>query len=390
MQTGGLDDNMAGRARGGKATAAQDMTAVSLEAPAFQSRAAGEIKTLTAIRGIAALGIVLFHMQFLLPDFEPGTGYLFVDLFFLLSGFIMSHVHGDDFRHSWRRPYARFLALRIVRIYPLYIFVLALYLGLETAKLGAVTSHPAFSINTLASFWRSLFMVQSWHLDTMVRWNVPGWSISSEWAAYLLTPALFSAVLYSSARAALPFVAACGVLLWWLYAAHGWLNLTYDFGAVRCVAEYSIGIALYRIYRTVDRNNASLGRQIAWVLPAALILSLANVIAAGNDLLTVALFAVDILGLALVSGRTARLFSSAPAMFLGRISYSLYMVQFLLIQMSGMVMRRYFPTSEMAPINFAFAAAAVILSLIAATFLFNYVEKPTRQVGRRLMASPPA
>lgn len=355
---------------------------------------AREIKPLTAIRGIAALGIVLYHAQFLLhplsgstATFAPGSpkGYLFVDLFFLLSGFIMSHVHGDDFRGSWRRPYARFLALRIVRIYPLYLLVLALFLAVETAKLGAATSHPAFSYNTLPSFWQSLLMLQSWHLDTAVRWNVPAWSISAECAAYLLTPALFSAVLYASGRAVWPFIAACGMLLWLLATPHRGLDLTYDFGAVRCIAEYSLGIALFRIYRAVDRNDAILRRQLAWALPVALALSLANVVAAGNDLLTVALFACDILGLAIASGRTARLFSSPPAMFLGRISYSLYMVHYLLIQVSGMFMGRYFPTSEMAAINFAFAAGAVVLSLIAATILFAQVEKPARQIGRRLM-----
>ena len=91
-----------------------------------------ELKPLTSIRGLAAIWVVFFHYN---RTFELSQmGYLGVDLFFILSGFIISYVYMDKFSSSElvSKNIKRFLALRLARIYPLHIFHITTYGGLYT------------------------------------------------------------------------------------------------------------------------------------------------------------------------------------------------------------------------------------------------------------------
>jgi len=149
------------------------------------------------LRFIAAAAIVLFHyrsqMTELVPAFavlEPiaAAGYLGVDLFFVLSGFILTYNYLDWFQRLERRAYLRFLGFRFARIYPVHLFTigfLALPLVLAIA-LGESLSHPEnFSVEDLV---RNLLLIHAWTTATLLNWNYPSWSISAEWFAYLLFP----------------------------------------------------------------------------------------------------------------------------------------------------------------------------------------------------------
>ncbi len=100
---------------------------------------------LTPLRGIAALMVVLFHARLLLfPQWMESiaghtqlieNGYLWVDLFFILSGLVLAHVYGETFARTPRTiGYGRFLWLRLTRVYPLYLVTLLLLVGWELYK----------------------------------------------------------------------------------------------------------------------------------------------------------------------------------------------------------------------------------------------------------------
>ena len=111
--------------------------------PAPQAPAA-EIPSLTPLRGVAALFVVAFHLTFYIPTLHYERtapifllGYLWVDFFFVLSGFIIAHVYGVGLgRGIANFPYARFLFLRWCRIYPLHAAVMALFVAFELACWG--------------------------------------------------------------------------------------------------------------------------------------------------------------------------------------------------------------------------------------------------------------
>jgi peptidoglycan/LPS O-acetylase OafA/YrhL len=118
-----------------------------------------QLPSLTPLRGVAALWVVLYHYcgtaQYLPNlDITPysyfiSKGYLGVDLFFMLSGFVMAHVYHDAFSESIGRHYRGFLVARIARLYPLHIFNLLLFVATAAASqlmssllTGSVESMP--------------------------------------------------------------------------------------------------------------------------------------------------------------------------------------------------------------------------------------------------------
>jgi peptidoglycan/LPS O-acetylase OafA/YrhL len=108
------------------------------------SGASDQLPSLTPLRGVAALWVVLYHYcgtaQFLPNlDITPHSyliskGYLAVDMFFILSGFVMAHVYRRTFSESVSKHYRGFLVARIARLYPLHVFILALFILAATAS----------------------------------------------------------------------------------------------------------------------------------------------------------------------------------------------------------------------------------------------------------------
>ncbi|EIU24675.1 putative MEMBRANE ACYLTRANSFERASE [Mycobacteroides abscessus 5S-1212] len=159
----------------------------------------GEIKALTGLRIIAAFWVVLFHFRPLLeqaaPEFRTALNPILncgaqgVDLFFILSGFVLTWNYLDRMGHRWStRETLHFLWLRLARVWPVYLVTmhLAALWVIFTMHVG----HVPERIDTFdaTNYVRQLFMVQLWfrpYFD-LSSWNGPAWSISAEWLAYLL------------------------------------------------------------------------------------------------------------------------------------------------------------------------------------------------------------
>src|SRR5947209_1332724 len=166
---------------------------------------AEQLASLTPLRGIAALWVVLFHFCWYFPAIHPERytgavykGYLAVDLFFVLSGFVITHVYKEGFAQrvtAWR--YRDFLKARVARIYPLHIAVLLLFVATAIAERaatyalkGSVEPIPLMGERSLGGLLANLVMLHGlWARE--LSWNDPSWSISLEFLAYLLFPLLF-------------------------------------------------------------------------------------------------------------------------------------------------------------------------------------------------------
>ena len=155
-----------------------------------------DIKALTGLRGYAALMVCLHHYNY------KKSGTWFFDLvakgdwgvivFFVLSGFILAYVYQDWFRKGWNRTeYFRFLRLRFARVYPLHLLTLLLWLllvALGRIGLGDNDTPYTFGLN--------LMLLHAWGFTPSISWNQPSWSISSEFFCYLL----FSMVIVASRK----------------------------------------------------------------------------------------------------------------------------------------------------------------------------------------------
>ena len=160
---------------------------------------------LTPLRGIAALLVVIYHFaDVYLPNTHPeaitlaiSKGYLAVDLFFLLSGFVIAHAYRDAFLGGvTARSYADFVKARIARLYPLHVTVLALFIVTALTKMGfdyalarEVTPMPLAGWRSVEAIGANLLMVQGFDVGEF-GWNPHAWSLTLEFTAYLIFPFL--------------------------------------------------------------------------------------------------------------------------------------------------------------------------------------------------------
>src|SRR5579883_2016917 len=174
------------------ATASSKMPSAAEKAPrgkeAFRALSK-DIRPLTGIRFFAAAWVVIFHFRNELSTLIPGftwlkplvmQGYYAVPLFFILSGFILSHTYFS--KYSLKR-HSEFVFLRFARLWPVHlaaILALVLYMGVLVVHSGHINSDN-FPFVQLPS---ELAMIRCWFSKALI-WNYPAWSIHSEWFAYL-------------------------------------------------------------------------------------------------------------------------------------------------------------------------------------------------------------
>jgi peptidoglycan/LPS O-acetylase OafA/YrhL len=349
-----------------------------------------ELRHLTGIRIVAALWVVAFHFEaqytLLLPEvgglvwLTGSRGFLAVDLFFVLSGYILAYQHHDAFARG-RGDYRGFLAKRLARIYPLQIATLAFLVVLVVAtplgtKIGSQQAYTAWGAV------QDVLLIRGWTGPSQ-GWNYPAWSLSAEWLAYLLFPVvvLLLAVVARSSRAALVAVIAGAVVLEAVGSAVlPWADHM-PIAPVRVIVAFTAGVALFRLCR--DAPQRTRNGWLGGLLLAALIL-VTPVLAEGPLVAAVSLAScVAIVGLlAAGSGPVVALLGSGPVEYGGRISFSLYMIHGIALLLSpvrflGIETAAALPL--IARVGLAVGQVAVLLGLSVAAY--HFVERP----GQRLI-----
>jgi len=310
-----------------------------------------EIQSLTALRGIAAMGVLAFHAG------APMPGYLCVDLFFMLSGFVLMHAYGERFATSVSGTgYRTFLRARLARIYPVHLLTILLLLPLYGHG-------PSFS--GLALVHNLLLTQAPWYGAS---WNVGAWSISAEWHAYLIFPFLAVMIGARSRIATIGIGFLCLGIVSVAVSVAGSANIAYTPAVfLRCLPEFIIGMVLYRLYRQ-DWLFPLLRRDRSFLAAAAAVAVLGCV--KGTDTAILWIFPILLIAAAANQSRGSRILNSRPLRYLGKISYSLYMVQML----SQFVFLEFLP--NLNPI--ARAAALIALSFAMAIPISRFVEYPAR------------
>lgn len=289
------------------------------------------LKPLTALRFYAALWVVSFHFWPNLAgvDFTPKLvekGYLGVELFFVLSGFILSHVYLQGFGEG-RLRYGQFLWARLARIYPLHIATLAgvAAMGLGAMAVGVQMTHP---IVDWASLPANLTLTHAWGLAQTAAWNHPSWSISAEAFAYIAFP-VFATVAWALRDRPRAAVGGALVLLFALYALYRRFtgeeltSATIAWGALRIVPCFAYGCAINLLWRSGAVKTA---REAAWGVALFVAAIVALVEAGAPDAALVAVFGGLILALAGLSSTGSRWLSSPAGVYLGEVSFAVYMV----------------------------------------------------------------
>ena len=368
------------------------------------------VPALDGLRALAVAGVVTYHVG---AEWLPG-GFLGVDLFFALSGFILTHTYLERLgpRLKGRRT-LDFWWLRLARIYPVHLVMLVVA-GVAVVAQARVTGE-ALDRDWLTpwDFIKNLLLIQEWGPNPQRGWNFVAWSLSMEWLAYLIFPLLV-------------------LVLWWLHRRFPtWLLIvvwaaclapllvygsqttdayyTDNWGSTyRILCEFTAGAITYVIIRrflvegepsprTVRAANA-----LSWLLPLAVVVGcvvLANLPAAqppGERLLGDAeplppyfhLWLVPLLiawlgALALARGRTARGLATRTLVLGGFISYSLYMTHLVWFGLWRAGMRA-------VGIDGGALYAIGVLGLVAgalaiAWLMWRFIEEPAREWMRGLV-----
>ena len=351
-----------------------------------------QIDALTGIRAFAAFWVMLLHLQYYRPHGIlglPGVrhlisdGWLAVDLFFVLSGFIMMHVHGRDFPTASLARARRFYALRFIRIYPAHFVVLVLHvpLLLLALRMGMGLSNSAFSTR---SFVLSLLLLNGWGIPGSVGWNVPSWSVSSEWFAYLLFP-LIAMAMYRvrTRRHAVTLMAVILVSTWFLggMVSH-WQKYMLPFSGVlvRVTTEFCLGCLAYRFF--TRPLEARVAERVAELSVGAIVLVSLLGLSSTFNVVTIAAFVALVVGLSQAHGFLGSALQSRIAVYLGRISYSAYIVHALVLAVYARAIRAI-PETAGLMIEALIILGYVLLVVPSAHILHSVVEEPARRWLRR-------
>ncbi len=350
-----------------------------------------ELRHLTGLRGLAAWFVVLFHIRWLFYPLWPSWliatadhGYLAVDLFFMLSGFVMWLNYAQRLRSGGWVETRRFWWRRFARIWPLHGFMLLGFVAL--AILDSLRGRPMAQA-PLAELPLNFALMQNWGFTNALGWNIPSWSISTEAGAYLLFPLLVAMGAWQ--RVSLPGLAAITalllIILHLLYAAHGETYLGADigrYGLRRCLIEFALGNIIAMLWmhaRQLPEKTRDLACGLATASCAACLLA-GGWFSLPDTAFVPAAFFTGLLGLTLSRGLMVRLLGAKLPHHLGEISYSTYMAHALLFILFKAA---FVPKTGPQPgwlALFGFLAVVLVVSEV----LHNGVEMPAqRWLNRR-------
>jgi peptidoglycan/LPS O-acetylase OafA/YrhL len=297
-------------------------------------------------------------------------GRLAVDLFFILSGFILAHVYGAAFADKNCNVKAFFIA-RIARIYPAHLAMMIIFL-LYVVVLGALGFPYNAERYRPESFLWHVTLLDAWGIDKDVSWNLPAWSIGAEFAAYIAFPFLIGPIMRLSPRTAsrclLVLVGAFSLLIQPLHLT----ERTFDFSIARVLPEFLIGVLAYRardhLIAWAGNVNITFSGAIAFLIVC--------VVAMAPDALIVAGLVIVIVCGAAITGSLATALSWRPLLYLGEISYSLYLVHAFVLSATYSA----FKIPRIAAYVPASLRDVLVIALVlwSASVLYHFVEKPGR------------
>jgi peptidoglycan/LPS O-acetylase OafA/YrhL len=332
-----------------------------------------ELLSLTGLRGIAALWVLGYHTMLVLQHLGSPlaipvgvfgrAGYLGVDVFFVLSGFVIAYNYGDDRRWT-PDSYGSFLWKRLARIYPVHVAGLALF----GAFLLCMPIGTKAGSHTLPELIASIALVHAWTVPVRGTWNTVSWSVSLEWAAYLTFPAIALVTGKLRSTAVIAGVVAGLFLALFLVATSISFQGTMAYGVFRIAAEFTSGVLLFRLWTL--RHDA--------VSPYIAIAALMSLTLGGNALDSVigkktAFIYIPFLSAVVVYSFVCapRVLSGSVLQHLGRISYSLYIVHGVVLRFARGTIRAYGLAPEWILVG---SLSAIGLAHI----VYSYLEQPAR------------
>lgn len=358
------------------------------------------IESLEGIRGVAALIVALSHLKIGEESFSViRNGYLFVDLFFVLSGFVICAAYSASMRNI--QDFRSFIIRRVGRLLPLLIFASIVFVvSMNVVALGkkivVATGHTellrnpdllAYFIPGLREIVATLTFTHALGFFDHLVLNGPAWSISVEFYTYFLFAAICMVAVGNARKTifALLSIVGLAISIWASVSLHHCIEegkcmaLTYDFGYLRCVHSFFLGALAWYASRVVQLNIASV--QFGGAAALGLLFAVVDDYPVAAFAFP-AVFAVVILSLCNDLGPLANLLRTRIFQRLGQRSYSIYLMHESLVLGFENFVRHAHSRLAQTAVLLAYVGTLYVVS----GWTYRYIETPFREWCNRLAA----
>ncbi len=352
------------------------------------------LPALTGLRFVLAIWVILHHLTGKGMMLEPWVlslpsglqalvrgGYLAVGTFFVLSGFVLARSYGES---EWNRDSLfRYGIGRIARVYPGYLLSLVIVSPFIYRSLFAGGAASTRRATLLADYG---LVLQGWTGSLGVGWNTPAWSLSCELFFYLCFPVLLMffgkrswprLAVAAATSIVLPIVLAkLHVPAWWKPFYH--------------TADFLVGIIASHAFDALAESRWTFRQIGLWLYGiagslGALLVAFPSFLRGVLDLnsalrpLNVAI----LIGLAIGGGLPARMLSSRLLKYLGKTSYSMYILHVPLLWWYSRYVWRSPSLASQTAAAAVYIAGVIVISALA----FELVEEPANRFIRRWVAA---
>ena len=357
---------------------------------------------LDSFRGLCALNVFFFHLHvvgaFTELAFFRGA-FLFVEFFFVLSGFVLAHGYGQKKKLTFQD----FFIARTFRLFPLHIFMLILFIVLELTKLlasayGVSFNQTPFTGNmALKEIVPNLLLLHSWTEWThYLSFNHPSWSISVEYYMYFI----FYLTL---------LIASKGKYISWLCLSIVFVYLkfvdsdVFTHAVISGISCFFSGAVIYYLYAYI-KNELQFSKAIFSMIELLILLNIVFIVSIKVEhkaLLGMILFCLAVFVFAFEKGIVSTVLKKSFFLWLGKLSYSIYMTHMLVIYLITSIFlilqkltdlnfipmlkgKRYFLFDNFWLEN-AFIALMVFVTVILSQFTYKYIELKGQLYGKKMM-----
>jgi len=334
-----------------------------------------KFETIESLRGMAAIVVAVFHFS------SNWGGYLAVDFFFVLSGFILSHSY--LYKHS-SISFVEFISHRISRLYPLHFFTLFTFI---ITFFFITKTLPQYGDGNFFTFIQNLMLVQNIGFNPRgITYNYPSWSVSVE---FWINMVFIVYIKQKTKNSTLFFLALIGLIV--IYANTGHLDthaINYfkfiNSGIIRGISSFLLGILSYRIYlyyyQDIRIKKYINYMEIICVVSILIIVFGRSEKFSGVDMFAPFLFMLAIAVFALELGVLSNHLKKYK--YLGEISYSIYLNQITVL----MLVKYAFQNFEIPKSIMLFLAIYLVMLITYSHFTYQYIEKPLRKKGRKIFS----
>jgi peptidoglycan/LPS O-acetylase OafA/YrhL len=291
-------------------------------------------------RGVAALSLVFIRFDtngtLTFAPFVRNT-YLFVDFFFVLSGFVIAHTYGN--RLTDKTSLIAFAIKRFGRLWPLHAFMLLLYVLVLEAPRWLTGAEAFVGKRAPITIFENLALIHALGFTGPGGWNTPSWSISTElWTYFVFALVVALAPTLKSLIAALLVVVGLAIVM--LFSTHG-MDVTHDYGFARCVAGFFAGVLTYEAWLRTRATPPSRGvLAVAEVVLGVAVIAFVAIADKGPlSFAAPALFALVVWVFAHEAGPMSRVLATRPVQALGAWSYSIYMIALFVGELTSYALR---------------------------------------------------